>query len=300
MVNIENHTLALPLGDVEKALKNGWRSEISASHNLGEALRNTIKSSLAPRYSENVRFLLPKDKVEDFIDPNIHGYVTSRKGTMAYLAALYPSKVVLVNIQLRYSTDVDEKPDLVIPSLSKNAPDGNYSGREAMESKIWKARHSHSFRSYSYDDIADIRHLKVTAVAHLNPGEYVFKRDLPEWGLNFSFSRAILRLCNLQDLPFTVPEKPSGVFAWIPLIASEHNGPNTLKEETFRIVEPEEVKMEGYPDLLCLESRFHLKSQCFVKQGGAYQITVPLTHREETIGSLELNFVEEAENAKDF
>ena len=300
MENINKYTLTLSLEEIGEALQGGWESALSASRNLGKALQKCIKSTLGPEYLEKVDLLLSDDDAEDFIDPNINGYVTSRRETMAYLAACNPSGVVLVNTQLSGCTK--KKPSLVIRSLCRLAPDGDYPCWEEMMGKIWEIYKPLAPVCYGYNEIKQIKHLKVKAIAHFNPGEYEFKRDIPNWH-DFSFPKAILRLCNLQDLPFKVTQRPSTVFLWIPLLASGHNGPNMLKREIFRMKEAEEVEMEGSPELLALNAFVGLSPRCFVRKDGAYQTVVPIYHNGTKIGSIELNFVDidkECEDAKDF
>lgn len=300
MVDINHYTLTLDLDKVEKALKNGWESNLSASRNLGKALQKCIKLTLCPEYLEKVNILLSDNDVEDFIEPNVKGYVTSRSDTMAYLAALNPAKAVLVNTQL--VANPGEKPDLVILSLCEEAPDGDYPCWEEIMGKIWEMYAPLGPVYYEYNEIKKIKHLKVRAVAHFVPGEYEFKRDIRDWNGNFSFSRAVLRLCNLQDLPFEITQNPSASLIWIPRIAFQ-DGPAMLKREIFRIKEAEEVVMEGSPELLLLDAFIGLKLHSFVHKDGAYQTVVPIYHGQKKIGSLELNFIDidkEAENAKDF
>ena len=297
MKNINHYTLTLPLEKVEKALKSGWESDLSASHNLGKALQKCVKFTLDPEYLEKVNISLSSNDVEDFIDPNVKGYVTSRSDTMAYLAALAPAEVVLVNTQLDMRPG--GKPDLVILSLCKEAPDGDWPCWEEMMEKIWEISSAHAPVACGFDEILKIRHFKFTATAHLKPGEYLFKRDIPEWGMNFTFSRAILRLCNLQGIPFTVTKMPGTSFCWLPEIESGGDDKlAVLRWENFRIDSGEKVEMEGHPhilctDLLCLEKRFGLRSARFVKKDGAYRTVVPLTCGEKKIGSLELNFIDD-------
>lgn len=292
MGNIDHYTLTLDLDKVEKALKDGWKSDLSPSRNLGEALQKRIKLIVAPEYLEKVNISLSGNDVEDFIEPNIKGYVTSRKATMAYLAALNPTKVVLVNTQL--VTSPGEKPDLVILSLGKEAPDGDYPSWEEMMGKIWEMYAPLGPVCYEYNEIKKIKHLKVRAVAHFTPGEYEFKRDIPDWNEDFTFPKAILRLCNLQDLPFTITQMPSDSIVWIPRITS-HDGPAMLKREIFRIKEAGEVVMEGSPELLWLDAFVGLKLRSFVHKDGAYQTVVPIYHGQKKIGSLELNFIDAEE-----
>lgn len=297
MENIDNYTLTLSLEDVGKALQTGWRSKLSPSHNLAEALQTVIKSTLTPALVKKVNFSLSGGGAEDLIDPRISEYVRSRKDVMAYLAGLYPAKVALVNTRL--SANRGGKPDLLILSLCKETPEGDWPSWAEMMVKIWEISTAHAPAPCDFYTVRKIEHLKFAATAHLKPGTYLFKRDIPEWGLNFTFSRAILRLCNLQGLPFTITKMPGNAFRWLPEIDSGGDDKlAVLKWETFEIGSSEDVEMEGHPhiislDLLCLEKRFALLSARFMKKDGAYQTTVPLTCGEEEIGSLELNFIDE-------
>lgn len=301
MENIDNYTLTLSLEDVGKALQTGWRSKLSPSHNLGEALQTVIKSTLTSALVKKVNICLNSDGVEDFIDPRISEYVRSRKDTMAYLAGLYPAQVVLANTRL--SANPKGKADLVVLSLCKEAPDGDWPCWAEMMARIWEISSVRGSAFCGFDEILKIRHFKFTATAHLKPGEYLFKRDIPEWGMNFTFSRAILRLCNLQGMPFTVTKMPGTSFCWLPEIESGGDDKlAVLRWENFRIDSGEKVEMEGHPhifctDLLCLEKRFGLRTAHFVKKDGAYQTVVPLTCGEKKIGSLELNFIDDTTEA---
>ncbi|MBQ1427446.1 MAG: hypothetical protein IIZ04_01055, partial [Aeriscardovia sp.] len=241
----------MPLDDVEKVLKNEWQFNLSPSRNLGVALQKRIKAMIGPG-CDKVNVLLSSDDVEDFIDPSISKYVRSHKGAMAYLAALYPSKEVLVNTQL--FANPEKKSDLFLLSLSKEAAETDCSAWDVLTIKLCERTPAIHFArpGCGYDPIKKIKHLKVTAKAHLDKNICVFNRNMSEWGTNFTFERAILRLCNLQDMPFRITKKPNKAFQWRPLINSggEDERP-VLSSEVFGIYEATEIEMEGNPDLLC-------------------------------------------------
>jgi hypothetical protein len=292
MENVYHYTLPLPLEDVEEVLKNEWQFNLSPSRNIGIALQKRIKATIGPD-CDKVNVLLSSDDVEDFIDPSISKYVRSHRGAMAYLAGLYPSKEVLVNTQL--FANPEKKSDLFLLSLSTEAPKKECSEWDLLRIKLcemepgirldWPLR--------GYDAVKKIKHLKVTAKASLNKNICAFDRDISEWGTNFSFERAILRLCNLQDLPFKITKKPNKAFQWRPIITPGGKDERpVLSTEVFGIYEDTEIKMEGNPALLCSEKRFALDTAPFEKKDGAYQTVIYLTCHDHIIGSMELDFID--------